>query len=227
MITPIRSFIKYAESQYWCPNDLSTSIKTPRIYKHESLPYAPKWDDVKKLLATKKIDSPRAIRDHAILMLLSVYGMRSGEVSRLRLEDIDWRNETIRLRRSKSAKSQVFPLAKPVGESILKYLKNVRPNERNCREIFLCMRAPYQPVTIPVVYTAVAPRLKALNLKLKHYGPHALRHACATHLINEGVSLKRIADHLGHQHLDTTRLYAKVDLNSLRKVAEFEMGELL
>jgi len=66
-----------------------------------------------------------------------------------------------------------------------------------------------------------------LNLNIKHHGPHALRHACATHLINEGVTLKEISDHLGHQGLDTTRIYTKVDLTSLRKVADFNLGDLL
>ena len=66
-----------------------------------------------------------------------------------------------------------------------------------------------------------------MNLNIKHHGPHALRHACATHLINEGVTLKEISDHLGHQGLDTTRIYTKVDLTSLRKVADFHFGDLL
>jgi len=70
-------------------------------------------------------------------------------------------------------------------------------------------------------------KLKKLNITIKHYGPHALRHACATHLISEEISLKEISNHLGHHTLDTTRIYAKVDLMSLRKVAEFDMGGLL
>jgi len=73
----------------------------------------------------------------------------------------------------------------------------------------------------------VSNKLKPLNLKIKHHGPHALRHACATHLINDGVSLKEISNHLGHRMLDTTRIYTKVDLNSLRKVSEIELGDLL
>jgi site-specific recombinase XerD len=86
---------------------------------------------------------------------------------------------------------------------------------------------PYRPLETSTVYQIVSRRLKPLNLNIKHHVPHALRHACATHLINEGITLKEISDHLGHQGLDTTRIYAKVDLISLRKVADFKIGDLL
>jgi site-specific recombinase XerD len=63
-----------------------------------------------------------------------------------------------------------------------------------------------------------------LGLDLKHHGPHALRHACATHLLTEGYSLKEIGDYLGHRHPDSTRIYAKVDLSLLREVANLDLG---
>lgn len=223
----IRSFLKYAEDQKLCQKNLANSIKAPRVYRYESLPYSPSWDDVKKLLENSKTDNPTDIRDYAILMLLSIYGMRCSEVTHLRLDDLDWKNELIYLRRAKRSKPQIFPFTKIVGEAILRYIKEVRPNNCTLREIFICRRSPYRPLKSAAVYIIVSRRLKPLNLKIKHHGPHALRHACATHLINEGVSLKEISDHLGHQGLDTTRIYAKVDLSNLRKVSDFEVGELL
>ena len=72
----------------------------------------------------------------------------------------------------------------------------------------------------------VCPRLQALGVSLPHYGPHALRHACATHLLAQGLSLKEIGDYLGHQHHDSTRIYTKVDLAGLRQVADFDLGGL-
>jgi site-specific recombinase XerD len=69
-------------------------------------------------------------------------------------------------------------------------------------------------------------RFQALNLDLPHYGSHALRHACATHLLAQGLSLKEIGDHLGHRDPDTTRIYAKVDLTGLRQVGDFDLGDL-
>ena len=95
------------------------------------------------------------------------------------------------------------------------------------REIFLRRRAPYGPLSSSNIYHIVSAKLRVIAPYIKHHGPHALRHACATHLMNEGVSLKEIGDHLGHQSLETTRVYAKVDLTNLRKVAELELGDLL
>jgi site-specific recombinase XerD len=77
------------------------------------------------------------------------------------------------------------------------------------------------------LYLVVSRRLRAVNPSLSHYGPHALRHACATHLLEQGLSLKEIGDHLGHRHPDTTRIYAKVDLAGLRQVADFDLGGVL
>ena len=227
--TILRSFLRYAEDQGWCSKHLANTIKAPRVYRDELLPSAPCWSDVQKLLVNTVSDRPTDIRDYAILMLLSVYGMRCSEVCHLRLEDIDWENELIHLERAKKCKSQVFPLSKTVGEAIVRYLTLVRPKLQllTSREVFLTMCAPYRLLSSSAIYLIVSQRLKKLNITIKHHGPHALRHACATHLINEGISLKEISDHLGHQNLDTTRIYAKVDLTNLRKVAEFDLGGVL
>ena len=223
----IRSFLKYMENQGWCQKGLVNTIKAPRVYKDESLPSSPYWDDITKVLTHSKTDCPTDIRDYAILLLLSVYGMRSSEVTNLRLEDLDWKNERLYLQRAKRSKPQIFPLSQTVGEAILRYLKEVRPNNFLIKEVFVSRRSPYRPLKTSAIYQVVSRRLKPLKLKIKHHGPHALRHGCATHLINEGVSLKEISDHLGHQGLETTRIYAKVDLTNLRKVAAFELNDLL
>ncbi len=223
----VRSFLRYMENQGWCQKGLANSVKAPRVYKDESLPSSPYWDDIKTVLTHSKTDYPTDIRDHAILLLLSIYGMRSSEVVGLRLEDIDWKNERLYLQRAKRSKPQIFPLSQIVGEAILRYLKEVRPNNFLIKEVFISRRSPYRPLKTSAIYQVVSRRLKPLKLKIKHHGPHALRHGCATHLINEGVSLKEISDHLGHQGLETTRIYAKVDLTNLRKVAVYELKDLL
>lgn len=223
----VRSFLKYAENQQWCQKGIADSVKAPRVYRHETLPSSPHWNDIKKLLSNSQTDYPTDIRDHAVLMLLSVYGMRRSEASGLKLEDIDWENERIYLRRAKGSKPQIFPLSRIVGETILRYLKEVRPHHCKLKEVFIALRSPYRALTPNAIYAIVSRRLKPLNLPIKHHGPHALRHACATHLINQGFSLKEVSDHLGHQELETTRIYARVDLVNLRKVAEQDWRELL
>lgn len=223
----VRVFLKYLENQGCCNKGLSDAVKVPRVYSHESMPYAPSWEDIKKIIADTESDHHTDIRDYAILMLLSVYGLRCSEVVKLSLEDINWKDELLYLRRAKRCKPQTLPLSKTVGNAILRYLREVRANNCLLREVFLCMRSPYRCLTNAAIYQIVSRKLKPLNLNIKHNGPHALRHACATRLINNGVSLKEISDHLGHQMLDTTRIYTKVDLINLRKVAELELGDLL
>ncbi|MCL5261169.1 MAG: tyrosine-type recombinase/integrase [Gammaproteobacteria bacterium] len=223
----IRSFIRYAEHKKWCRRGLAASIKTSRVYKHASLPYGPSWEDVKKVLAKTEGKHPTSIRDRAIIMLLAVYGLRCSEVVNLKLDNLDWKNELLHITRAKEGKPQLFPLSKTVGNAILRYIREVRQNNCCQRNVFICRRAPFRPLSTAGVYMIVKSRWHGLNVQLKHYGPHSLRHACATHLINEGVSLKEISDHLGHQSLETTRIYAKVNLTELRKIADFDIGGLL
>lgn len=222
----LRSFFLYAEMRNWCPAGIAGAIMSPRVFQHESLPSGPTWNDVRKLLATTAGDHPTAIRDRAILMLFAVYGVRAGEVSRLQLSDIEWQRETIVFTRSKLIGSHSFPLCQSVGEAIIRYMKEVRPRSSR-RELFLTMRAPFRPLTSIALWPVVARRLQKLGLSLRHRGPHSLRHACATRLINEGLSLKEVGDHLGHRDPETTRIYAKVDLIRLREVASFDLGGLL
>ena len=200
-------------------------MKAARVYRHESLPLSPSWDDVKIILKNTEGDNSASIRDRAILMLLSIYGLRSSEVLKLQLEDIDWRNELLHLKRAKTSKLQTFPLSSTVGNALLRYIKEIRPNHCSRREVFLCRQAPYRPLTS--TYHIVNKYMEPLGLAIKRHGPHALRHACASHLINEGVSLKEISDLLGHQELETTRIYTKVDLSSLRQIANLDFGDLL
>jgi len=160
-------------------------------------------------------------------MLLAVYGLRRKEVVNLLLEDLDWKNEAIYIRRAKGTKPQVFPLSKTVGDSILRYLKKARTKGCLHREVFLKTKVPNEPLTAPSVTAIASKYLKPMNLPIQHHGAHALRHACATHLMQENISLKEISEHLGHKNLDSTRVYAKVDINGLRKVADFDFGGVL
>ena len=121
----------------------------------------------------------KSLRDPAC----SVYGLRVGEVCCLRLEDIDWDEERIAVRRPKRRKAQTYPLTTEVGNALLRYLKEVRPRCPH-REVLLTLRRPYRPVSVGALSTMTQKLLKKrLGLKLKRYGSHVLRHACATHLL--------------------------------------------
>lgn len=222
----LRAFFRYAQTQQWCPADLAEGIILPRVYPQEQLPKGPSWQVVQQVLARAGGDRPKDIRTRALLLLLAIYGLRAGEVVRLRLEDFDWENEILAVIRSKCGRGQTFPLCRTVGQAVLRYLKEVRPRS-SYRQVFLFSRAPYRPLTQGALTNLVCRRFAALGNGVPAYGPHALRHACATHLLECGLSLKEIGDHLGHQHLDSTRNYAKVDVTQLRRVADIDLGDLL
>ena len=221
----LRAFFRFAEARGWCRKGLAASIRTPRVFSQASLPLGPSWDDVRRLLAMTEGDQPHNIRARPILMLLAIYGLRRGEVSRLRLEDFDWEHEVFRVVSSKTGRVRTYPLTRSVGDAILRYLQEVRPRSSH-RELFLSLRAPFRPVRMSL-WEMVGKRLRSLHVSLPHYGPHALRHACATRLLAAGLSLKEIGDQLGHTDPDSTRIYAKVDLVGLREVADFDMGGVL
>lgn len=222
----IRAFIRHAERRGWCSLGLADALHGPRIYREHGLPLGPSWHEVSRLIEDATSDDPVDIRDRAILLLLAVYGLRAGEVAALRLEDVDWDHDRLTVRRSKQGRGQVYPLVPVVGQAIARYLKRARPRSR-FRELFLKLRAPVGPMTSRSLYPVVAHRMERSGIQSPHRGPHVLRHACAGHLLARGLSLKEIGDHLGHRHPDSTRIYAKVDLQGLREVAAFDLGRLV
>jgi integrase/recombinase XerD len=223
----IRSFLKHAGAQGWCSPSVAAGIRGPVIYQHESLPAGPSWDEVKRLLKALDTNDPLDIRDRAIIMLLAIYGLRAMEVSHLVLKDIDWDHELLTIRRSKQRHYQLYPLVPEVGQAIVRYLREVRP-ECQHQEIFITTWPPRRPVCSGTICGVVARRMQRLGIQsLPHHGAHALRHACAGHLVAKGLTLKEIGDHLGHKSASSTRIYAKVDLSGLREVASFDLGGVL
>ncbi|HER20094.1 MAG TPA: integrase [Chromatiales bacterium] len=222
----IRAFVRHAERRGWCGAGVADALHGPRIYREDGLPLGPSWPDVTRLIQdAASSQGPADVRDHAILLLLTVYGLRAGEVVALRLEDLDWEHDRLTVRRPKQRRSQVYPLAPIVGEAIVRYLREVRPR-CGFREVFLKVLGPIGPMTSPAIWSMVATRITRLGIQAPHRGPHALRHACAAHLLQQGLSLKEIGDHLGHRSLESTRIYAKVDIQGLREVADFDLGGL-
>lgn len=226
LVDSLRSFFRYAEGRGWCALGIAAVIEAPRLYAHEGIPEGPNWEDVQRLLASSRGDRPTDVRAYAIMMLLAVYGLRRGEVARLQLDDIDWTGERITVTRSKRPCIQCFPLVSAVGEAILRYLREVRPRCSH-RTVFLSLKAPYRPLSAMSISPIVRSRLRALDVILPHRGAHCLRHACASHLLASGFTLKQIGDHLGHRSVDSTFDYAKIDLAGLRQVAELDLRRLL
>lgn len=223
----LRDFFRYGQTKGWNTPSLALSLKAPRTYKNEDVPSYVPWDVVRKILDERKDCVGTAVRDYAVLLLLSVYGMRCSEVTGMKLKDIDWRKEQIYLRRAKGCKPQIMPLLPIVGDAIVRYIREVRYNESKSEYLFMCIRAPHGKLPNAAVYRMVSGVLKGHGVGLRHYGPHSLRHGRATQLINTGYSLKEIADILGHMRLDTTTIYAKVNMATLRNVADMDWEDLL
>ena len=222
----LRSFFAHMAAIGRCSDGLAAGIDGPRLFKHEALPVGPRWEDVQRLVASTDTDRPQDVRDRAILLLLAVYGLRCGEVVALTLDDIAWERDVLHVTRPKQRCKQDYPLTTDVGNAILRYVQQVRPVCAS-RSLFLTIKAPIRPLAPNSLHHLVAPRMQALGIRCPRQGPHALRHACATHLVAEGLSLKEIGDHLGHRSPYATRTYAKVDLVGLRQVADFSLGGLL
>ena len=223
----LRSFFRYAAQQGWCSSSLALGIDLPRLYALGDVPKAPTVDEVNRLLeASSAGNDIVTIRDHAILSLLIHYGLRRGEVERLRLDDIDWVAETLHVTRPKLRRPQCYPLSACVGDAILRYLREGRPRCAQ-RAVFLTIKAPFRPLSGASISAMVRMRLTRQGVKLGQIGAHCLRHSCAGQLLNAGFTLKQIADHLGHRSMNSTRIYTKIDVRGLREVAELDLGALL
>jgi site-specific recombinase XerD len=221
----LRAFLRYAARSGVCDARLAETILRPRVYRQESVPRGPGWSDVGRILAKTETDEPRDIRNRAILMLLAIYGMRSGEVASLRLDQIDWRSRVLRLFRLKRRQAQVYPLLPSVAEALARYIDTIRPPVPY-PEVFIRLQAPRRPIKASSLYDIANREFVALGIRIIHPGPHALRHACAGRLLADGLTLKEIGDHLGHRSTSATRTYAKVDMVSLREVGDFDLGDL-
>lgn len=225
--TALRAFFHYCTQRHWTRQNFADSIRGPRIYALESLPAGPDWSDVRRLFASLDRKDPTDLRDRPILMLMAIYGLRAGEVAKLRLEHLDWEHDLLHVPRTKRRETHVYPLLPSLRDALLRYLQKVRRRPSVRREVFLTLRPPFRPISVGGLYHVAAHRLKALGVRTAHHGPHSLRHACAARLVAKRLSLKEIGDHLGHRSTSATRTYAKVDLRGLREIAAFDVGELL
>jgi integrase len=160
---------RFASSRGWCAAGIAESIDAPRVDTYENLPQGPAWEDVKKLFTSVNGTSPVQIRSRCAILLCSVYGLRVGEVCCLRLEDIDWAEERISVRRPKQRKAQTYPLTTAVGNALLRYLKELRPRCPH-REVLLTLRRPYRPVSLAQGLT-----LKEVSDHLGHMSVAATR----------------------------------------------------
>jgi integrase/recombinase XerD len=216
----LRDFLRYLYAHGLIARDLASAVMSPTLYAFERLPAALTPDEVQAVLKSARQDhTPLGLRNYAILLLLATYGLRAGEVVRLRLEDLDWRHECLHVRQSKTGRTTVLPLLAPVGDAILAYLREGRPTTA-AREVFLRAQAPIQPFRSgSSLYAIVARRLPKAGVRpAGKRGPHTFRHAHAVRLLRAAVPLKAIGDLLGHTATASTAIYLKLAVEDLREV---------
>jgi site-specific recombinase XerD len=221
----LRAFFLYAETRSWCRTGLAAGIMAPRFMADETVPKGVRREDVLRLVASVQGDRPVDKRDRAILMLFVTYGLRAGEVAGLRLDDLDWENEIIRVRCPKPGRTHVWPLSPGVGNAILRYIREARPTGLG-RSLFFTSHPPIRPVGRKTLGKIVRDRLAGIGIVTGRRGTHALRHAAAQHLLDQGMSMKVNGDFLGHRDPSSTAIYTKVNLAALREVAALDLEGL-
>lgn len=214
----LRAFLRFQHEKSVLHRPLHTMIDTPRIYRLERLPRHLSWETVKQLLASIDTANPHGLRDYTMLFLVATYGFRACEVVSLRLDDIDWRADTIRIPQRKTAQEIILPLTDAAGDVLVQYLKESRP-KLSFRELFLRVRAPLGTLKPTAVTEAFQLRVRLSGLDIPYQGPHCLRHSYATHLLRQGASVKTIGDLLGHRDAESTCVYLRLATEELRTVA--------
>ena len=215
-----RSFLRFLAWRGAAPSGLDRAIPAIRRARHASLPPHLSADQLARLLERPAAPCPTGYRDRAILMLLARLGLRGGEVAALELDDVDWRAGQLRLCAGKCRREHVLPLPQEVGAALAEYLRHGRPPHGG-RRVFLTLAAPVQPFCQAAAVTKIVQRnLVRAGIPLGRLtGAHMLRHTAASRMVNGGASFKDVADVLGHRSLQTTGIYAKLDLPALAGVA--------
>jgi site-specific recombinase XerD len=221
-ISALRSFLRYARYRGYILQYLEDGILPLADWSKRAIPRAISRQHIRQVLT--HCDRRRGIgrRDYAILLLFARLGLRAGEVTSLTLDDIDWNVGSLQVRGKGSAGQ--LPLPKDVGQAIADYLQRGRPRS-TCREVFLRSRAPAIGFKTSVAVVGVVARaLRRAGIASPSKGSHQFRHALASELLRHGASLGEIGELLRHRNVQTTTIYAKVDLPALRTLAQPWMG---
>lgn len=214
--TGMRSLLRYLYLRGFTPSLLSAAVPSPARWALAGVPRYLRDDDVRALLASCDRSCAVGRRDFAIVTVLVRLGLRAGEVARLELVDIDWRNGELGVR-VKGGRVERLPLPVDVGEAIVGWLRDGRPRAGGTT-VFCRLRAPHGALTAGGVSAVV--RHASKRAGLAPIGAHRLRHTAATTMLQAGASLVEIGRVLGHRRPHSTAVYAKVDLVALAELAE-------
>jgi site-specific recombinase XerD len=218
IITALRSFLVFLFQTGQTTTNLAAAVPGVALSQMSDLPRFLQDDQIEQILKGCDRRTKVGKRDYAILLLLARLGLRSSEVTKLRLEDIDWTAGVV-LIRGKGARLDKLPLRRDVGEALAGYLRNARPS-CSSRHVFIRSRAPHAGLLgARSIGSIVWRAVERAQIRAPHRGAHTFRHSLATRMLRKGASLTQIGQVLRHQNVRTTEVYAKVDLIALRRLA--------
>ena len=214
----LRSFLRYVHTHAEGMPDLAAQVPAVASWARTSVPRAIAADQAERLLTSVERTTAKGRRDYAILLLLARLGLRAREVAFLSLDDIDWVGATLTVT-LKGARRSAYPLTMEIGEALRDYLLNGRPPSSD-RRMFLRSNVPYRGFSSSErISRIVGSRIERAGVDAPTKGAHQLRHGLACAMLRKGCSLEEIGNVLGHQHPDSTMIYAKVDISAMRALS--------
>jgi integrase/recombinase XerC len=213
----LRAYLRYRASCGDAVQPLLAVVASPAHWSLASLPRGLKPQELERLLSSFTCAVPSPRRGYAVVRLALDLGLRSAEINRLQLTDIDWHIGTLTLKRTKSRRQDILPLPMATGQALEAYLRHERPKTSN-GAVFVRHLAPYdEPIGVYGIRRVVRDAFRRVGIP--HGRTHALRHTLACRLVGQGASIKEVADVLRHRSLNTSLIYAKVDHGALAGVA--------
>ena len=224
MTTSLRMYLRFLASNGHCPAGLAGAIPTVPQWRLSALPRYIPLEDVERAIASCDTATHKGLRDRAILLLFARLALRAGDVVNLRLRDIDWENAQLHVC-GKTKRETAPPLPQDAGDALVDYMRKARPRVEE-EKVFLRIHAPYRPFSDSSRIAAVVRQAldRAGVVTTGSRGAHLIRHSVATGLLRSGTSLAVVGSLLRHKSPESTAIYAKVDTNMLRQVAQLWIG---
>ena len=210
----LRAFFRFLRLTGETELSLEDAVPTVPDWKLSSIPKYLREEQLAAFMSSFR-ETPVGLRDRAMALLMATVGLRAGEVANLKIDDIDWRKSSMRLDKTKSCRTDYLPLVSTAGKALAAYLRR-RPQSVE-RHIFVTHITPVgRPLTSSAVRRAMRRAFMRCFPGEPSRGPHVLRHTLATGMLEKGATFKEIADILRHKNIETTAIYAKVDIQGLK-----------
>jgi integrase/recombinase XerD len=217
----VRSFTRFLLASGRIHVDLADAVISPVQPRFERPRRSLPWEDVQRLLRAVDTSTARGLRDHALLLLMSTYGLGAGEVIRLQLQDVDWNAGTLQMSRPKTGVNFVLPLLPSVAKVLARYLRHGRPSHTPTRHVFVQMKVPFGALTASsAVRHILVKHAKAASIQAPYLGSHVLRHSNAARQLDVGTPARMLSELLGHRDSESVSAYVRIATQSLREVSQ-------